>query len=67
MQFTISARGKPAAVPIQKFIKNNFGDIPPEQIDMPASRASLIVSTFSSQVWVVQIVGKKLRLASRLQ
>jgi hypothetical protein len=33
MQFTISARGKPAAMPIQKFIKSNFGHIPPEQIN----------------------------------
>jgi hypothetical protein len=33
MQFTISARGKLAAIPIQKFIKNNFNDIPLEQID----------------------------------
>ena len=33
MQFTISARGKPAAQPIQQFIKKNFSDIPVEQID----------------------------------
>jgi hypothetical protein len=33
MQFTISARGKLAAIPIQKFIKNNFNEIPLEQID----------------------------------
>lgn len=33
MQFTISARGKPSMVPIQMFMKRNFSDIPPEQID----------------------------------
>ena len=33
MQFTISARGKSAAVPIQLFIKKNFSQIPVEQID----------------------------------
>ncbi len=33
MQYTISARGKHAAVPIQKFIRNNYAEIPLEQID----------------------------------
>jgi len=33
IQYTISARGKPAAQPIQRFIKENFNDIPIEQID----------------------------------
>ncbi|MFC1720256.1 hypothetical protein ACFL00_03850 [Pseudomonadota bacterium] len=33
MQYTISARGKHAAVPIQKFIRNNYPEIPLEQID----------------------------------
>lgn len=33
MQFTVSARGKRAAQPIQKFIKKNYGDIPLSQID----------------------------------
>jgi hypothetical protein len=33
MQYTISARGKHAAVPIQKFIKNNYSEIPLAQID----------------------------------
>jgi hypothetical protein len=33
MQFTVSARGKAAAQPIQRFIKSNFGEIPVEQID----------------------------------
>ena len=33
MQFTISARGKPAAQPIQQFIKRNFNHVPLEQID----------------------------------
>lgn len=33
IQFTISARGKPAAVPIQQFIKGNYSQIPLEQID----------------------------------
>jgi len=33
MQFTISARGKLAAQPIQQFIKANFDNIPIEQID----------------------------------
>ena len=33
MQFTISARGKPAALPIQQFIKRNFSEIPIEKID----------------------------------
>jgi hypothetical protein len=33
MEFTISARGKPAALPIQRFIKDNYDHIPLEQID----------------------------------
>jgi hypothetical protein len=33
MQYTISARGKKAAQPIQKFIKDNYSAIPLEQID----------------------------------
>jgi hypothetical protein len=33
MQFTISARGKSAAQPIQQFIKRNFSIVPLEQID----------------------------------
>jgi len=33
MQFTISARSKPPAVPIQRFIKDNYSHIPLEQID----------------------------------
>lgn len=33
MQFTISARGKASALPIQRFIKNNYDQIPLEQID----------------------------------
>lgn len=33
MQFTISARGKSAAQPIQQFIKQYFGHVPLEQID----------------------------------
>ena len=33
MEFTISARGKPAAVPIQRFIREHYGHIPLEQID----------------------------------
>jgi hypothetical protein len=33
MQFTVSARGKAAAMSIQKFIKNNYSDLPLEQID----------------------------------
>jgi len=33
MQYTISARGKLAAVPIQKFIRNNCSDISLRQID----------------------------------
>ena len=33
MQFTISARGKASAIPIQKFIKDNYGHIPLEQIN----------------------------------
>ena len=33
MQFTISARGKAAAVPIQRFIKENYYHIPLQQID----------------------------------
>lgn len=32
-QFTVSARGKPAAVPIQMFMKRCFNDIPVAQID----------------------------------
>jgi len=33
MQFTISARGKASALPIQRFIKDNYNHIPLEQID----------------------------------
>jgi hypothetical protein len=33
MQFTISARGKAPALPIQRFIKENYDQIPLEQID----------------------------------
>lgn len=33
MQFTISARGKPPAVPIEKFIRRHYDAIPLEQID----------------------------------
>ena len=33
MQFTISARGKSAAQPIQQLIKTNYSDIPVEQIE----------------------------------
>jgi hypothetical protein len=33
MQYTISARGKAAAIPIQRFIKENYDHIPLEQID----------------------------------
>ena len=33
IQYTISARGKPAAQPIQRFIKEGFGHIPVEEID----------------------------------
>jgi hypothetical protein len=33
MQFTISARSKPPAVPIQRFIRDNYSHIPLEQID----------------------------------
>ena len=33
MQFTISARGKASSVPIQRFIKENYSQIPLEQID----------------------------------
>ena len=33
MQYTISARGKLAAAPIQRFIERNYSHIPPEQID----------------------------------
>jgi hypothetical protein len=33
MQFTVSARGKAAALPIQRFIKKNYSDLPLEQID----------------------------------
>ena len=33
IEYTISARGKTAAQPIQRFIKENFSDIPVEEID----------------------------------
>ena len=33
MQFTVSARGKPAALPIQQFIRRHYDDLPVEQID----------------------------------
>jgi hypothetical protein len=33
MQFTISARGKASAIPIQRFIKENYNQIPLQQID----------------------------------
>lgn len=33
MEYTVSARGKPSAQPIQQFIKQNYSDIPLEEID----------------------------------
>ena len=33
MEFTISARSKPAAQPIQQLIKKNFSQIPIDQIE----------------------------------
>lgn len=33
MQYTVSARGKPSAVPIQKFIRSNYPQVPLDQID----------------------------------
>ena len=33
MQFTVSARGKAAAVPIQQFIRKNYRELPRDQID----------------------------------
>lgn len=33
MQFTVSARGKPASVPIQLFIRRHYDTLPVEQID----------------------------------
>jgi len=33
MQFTVSARGKPAAMPIQMFIRKYYDSLPAEQID----------------------------------
>jgi hypothetical protein len=33
MQFTISARGKASPIPIQRFIKENYNQIPLRQID----------------------------------
>jgi hypothetical protein len=33
VQYTISARGKQSAVPIQQFIRNNYSHVPPDQID----------------------------------
>jgi hypothetical protein len=33
VQYTISARGKPSAVPIQQFIRGNYSQVPLEQID----------------------------------
>ena len=33
MEYTISARGKPAAVPIQRFIERHYDHIPLEEID----------------------------------
>ena len=33
MQYTVSARGKQAAQPIQQFIKQNYSDIPLEEIN----------------------------------
>jgi hypothetical protein len=33
MEFTISARGKAPAIPVQRFIKENYSHIPLEQID----------------------------------
>jgi hypothetical protein len=33
MEYTVSARGKRSAQPIQQFIKMNYGDLPLEQID----------------------------------
>ena len=33
VQYTVSARGKPAAVPIQQFIRGNYAQVPLDQID----------------------------------
>jgi hypothetical protein len=33
MQYTISARSKPPGFPIQRFIRENYGHIPQEEID----------------------------------
>lgn len=33
MSFTLSARGKPASIPIQTYLRRNFTEIPVEQID----------------------------------
>jgi hypothetical protein len=33
MKFTVSARSKPAAVPIQRYISKNYAEIPIEQIE----------------------------------
>jgi hypothetical protein len=33
VQYTVSARGKPSAVPIQQFIRSNYEQLPLEQID----------------------------------
>lgn len=33
MKFTVSARSKPSAVPIQKYVKHNYAGVPAEQIE----------------------------------
>jgi hypothetical protein len=33
MQYTVSARGKPSAVPIQRFIRNHYAHVPLDRID----------------------------------
>ena len=47
MQFTISARGKSAAVPIQRFIKQHFSQVPVEQIDEAAELYDTVILTMS--------------------
>lgn len=52
MQFTISARGKSAATPIQLFLKKNFSQVPLDQID------SLFGFTTHSSLYGGRIWGK---------
>ncbi len=50
MQFTISARDKKAGEPIQRFLKDNFSDIPVEQIESLFGFTTF-TSLYGGRIW----------------